>query len=56
MAFDQQLSELIKKEIPSAEIFDISNAEKISWEYPECKWSYKKPLKGYVIIIPNHEV
>lgn len=46
---------LVKKEIPSAEMFDISNAERISWEFPDCKWTYKKPLSGYVIIVPNRE-
>lgn len=41
-----------KKEIPTAKIYDISNAIKISWEYENCGWSLENLPAGSQLIIP----
>ena len=37
---------------PNAEVYDISNAKKISWEFKECKWELENLPKGAMLIIP----
>lgn len=48
--------EYSKQEIPSAKIYDVSNAERISWEFENCGWRLENLPTGSLLIIPTGEI
>lgn|GEM_PF-5018255 len=46
---------MVTKETPTAKIYDLSNAIRISWEFENCCWRLENLPEGSQLIIPNHE-